>query len=98
MAAKLSYLNSSSNFTYRVTSEKWKAALLEAGIARDTAVDAAYVKEIKATFDAGMKASIGQKISGKRMSCFLMETRGSFTFNPQMRFEETRPKPKATEM
>jgi hypothetical protein len=60
MAAKLVHLSANSSISYRTASEQWKAALLEAEIARDAAVDAAYVKEMMAAFDAGMMVNIGQ--------------------------------------
>ncbi len=60
MATKLAQLSSGSSASYRTATEQWKAALLEAQFKRDAAVKAAYAKEIKAVFDAGMKVNIGQ--------------------------------------
>ena len=58
MSAKLAVLNSNSASTYREASEKWQAALLDAQLARDAAIKAAYAKEIQASFNAGMKQNI----------------------------------------
>lgn len=58
MSAKLAHLNTKSTSTYREASEKWQAALLDAQLARDAAIKAAYAKEIKAAFDSGLKINI----------------------------------------
>ena len=60
MFAKTVQLSTVSSTAYRKATEQWKGALLEAQIMRDAAVAAAYAKEIKAAFDAGMKVNIGQ--------------------------------------
>lgn len=60
MATKLAQLSSGNSSSYRTATEQWKAALLEAQFKRDAAVKAAYAKEIKAAYDAGMKVNIGQ--------------------------------------
>ena len=59
MSVKLSHLNPSSTLSYREASEQWKSALLDAAVARDAAIDAAYAKEVKAV-TIGMKVNLGQ--------------------------------------
>ena len=57
-AAKLAHLAPGSTITYREASEQWQAALLKAQIAREAAIKAAYAKEIKAAYSAGMMINI----------------------------------------
>jgi len=58
MDTKLAHLAPGSTGSYRDASEQWQAALLNAQFARDAAIKAAYAKEAKASFDAGMKVEI----------------------------------------
>jgi len=58
MDTKLAHLAPGSPGSYRDASEQWQAALLNAQFARDAAIKAAYAKEVKASFDSGMKVDI----------------------------------------